>query len=98
MHVCHIKAGDSSRVFPTSRLEAAGIGSSDPIKGNDGWIDMVLKWALLSHFRDIANVPRYRFCSTFSACFSFPTFLKPSLNLSYHPCIYCIKSVTLGRL
>lgn len=95
VHVCRVKAGDASRGFPASRLEAAGIGSNDPIKEEDGWIDMVLKWALLSHFRDTANVPRYLFCSTFSAYSSFPNLLKPSLNLRYHPCIHCIKFITL---
>lgn len=46
-HECDLKAGASSRLEPTSRREAAGIGSSAPLKGKDGWMDILLKSALL---------------------------------------------------
>lgn len=64
--------------FPPLAWRRLGLDPVTPLRRKmDGWVDMVLKWTLLSHFRDIAHVPCCHFCSTFS----FSTFLKPSLNL-----------------
>lgn len=46
-HECDLKAGASSRLERTSHREAAGIGSSAPLKAKDGWMDVLLKGALL---------------------------------------------------